>query len=319
MPERTAAFWKALQQGIESHDVITLFRHQYPDHDALGSQLGLKAWLQQAYPDKQILALGSGERMDQADDALIARSFAIITDTSNSARVDDGRWKLADETARIDHHVLVETFTDHDLVEEDAAATCEIIPLLLKEAGVPIPQKAAQLLYEGLIADCINYSIKSTTPKTMEAGAWLLEQKADVVQAKSDCFASSYEDYVYETRVRSKTCRQERFLYAIMEPDDYLLCAQTFTTAKEKVYALSGIRDLEVWALFTRMEDGEHYACSLRSRTLPVRDIAARFGGGGHECASGIKNLSVSQVQEIIRLCTLRSIQALPLLETDAR
>lgn len=305
-------FWNSLIEQIENHDVITLFRHQYPDSDALGSQLGLKSWIENRWKDKQVLALGSGKEMDEADDETIAKSLAIITDTSNAARVDDERWKLADASARIDHHVKVEQYTDLDFVDDHAAAACEIVARLLKKGGETIPQDGAQKLYEGLIADCVNFSISTTTPQTMEAAGWLLEQKADVIQARVDCFDSSYEDFLYENRVRSKSCRQNNFLFSIMEPDDYLLCGQTFASAKEKVYALSGIRGMEVWALFTRMEDGVHYSASLRSSTLEVRDIATRFGGGGHVCASGIKNLSIAQVQEIIGLCARRSAGDLP-------
>lgn len=312
MQNSSSDFWNRLMEQIEKHDVITLFRHQYPDSDACGSQLGLKSWIENRWKDKKVLALGSGKDMDTADDETIRQSLAIITDTSNAARVDDERWKLADTSARIDHHVKVETFTDLDFVDDKAAASCEIIARLLKQGGESIPQEGAQKLYEGLISDCINYSISTTTPDTMEAGAWLLELKADVIQAKQDCFDSSYEDFLYENRIRSKSCRQKNFLYAIMEPDDYLLCAQTFSSAKEKVYALSGIRGMEVWALFTRMEDGIHYAASLRSATMEVRDIAMRFGGGGHACACGIKNLSIQQVQDIIGLCTRRSAGELP-------
>lgn len=312
MLSSTPDFWNRLLQQIESHDVITLFRHQYPDSDALGSQLGLKHWIENRWKDKKVLALGSGKDMDQAEDDEIRKSLAVITDTSNAARVDDERWKLADASVRIDHHVKVEQFTDLDYVDDGAAASCEIIARLLSQAGESIPADSAQRLYEGLIADCINYSISSTTPETMRAGAWLLEQKANVILAKQDCFDASYEDFLYENRVRSKACRQDNFLYSIMEPADYLLCAQTFSSAKEKVYALSGIRGMEVWALFTRMEDGVHYSASLRSVTMEVRDIAVRFGGGGHVCASGIKNLTTAQVQEIIGLCTRRAAGELP-------
>jgi phosphoesterase RecJ-like protein len=51
-------------------------------------------------------------------------------------------------------------------------------------------------------------------------------------------------------------------------------------------YALS-IQDVEVAAFFRELPDGR-YRVSLRSKgKLNVADIAERFGGGGHECASG--------------------------------
>ena len=47
-----------LLQQIENAKIITIFRHTNPDCDALGSQFGLKKWIQDNYPDKQVYALG---------------------------------------------------------------------------------------------------------------------------------------------------------------------------------------------------------------------------------------------------------------------
>ena len=38
-----------------------------------------------------------------------------------------------------------------------------------------------------------------------------------------------------------------------------------------------------------------------------IRDIASSFNGGGHECACGIKNLTIEQVYEIIEQIAQRS------------
>ena len=37
---------------IEQHSTIVLFRHVFPDMDALGSQLGFSLWLKNRYPQK---------------------------------------------------------------------------------------------------------------------------------------------------------------------------------------------------------------------------------------------------------------------------
>ena len=111
---------------VEQYDIITIYRHVSPDADALGSQLGLKQWIQETYPDKQVYALGrdAGSKqslfpdMDIADDETVAASLAIILDTANGARVDDERWSTAAYTLKIDHHIIVERFADVEVVEE---------------------------------------------------------------------------------------------------------------------------------------------------------------------------------------------------------
>ncbi len=86
---------------------------------------------------------------------------------------------------------------------------------------------------------------------------------------------------------------------------------QTFALARELVLAGAdpaqcARNDVEVAAFFREMPDGR-YRVSLRSKgKLNVADIAQRFGGGGHECASGCSidgplSIAVAKMLEQIR------------------
>jgi phosphoesterase RecJ-like protein len=63
---------------------------------------------------------------------------------------------------------------------------------------------------------------------------------------------------------------------------------------------------VEIAAFFREMPDGR-YRVSLRSKgQLNVASIAERFGGGGHECASGCSMdgplaIAVERMLELIR------------------
>jgi nanoRNase/pAp phosphatase (c-di-AMP/oligoRNAs hydrolase) len=305
---------KTIVEAIEKAPVITIFRHVNPDMDALGSQLGLKQAILDLYPDKKVYALGNmskeGAVMDEADDETIANSLAIVLDSANSPRVDDDRWKLAKESLRIDHHVPVEEFCDIEWLDPSASATCEMIANLLEKEGKHISGKAAQWLYNGLTADNVRFTTSATSRKSFEAAAYLVDEGADVVRSNVANFGISYNDYKYENSVRYHSNLDGAFLYSIMEQEDYLRCGMNFNLAKEKVYALARIRSVKIWALFTRMEDGLHFSCSLRSRDTLVRDIAEKYGGGGHDFASGIKDLSADQVYEIITACKKRASES---------
>ena len=301
---------------IENANIITIFRHQLPDMDAFGSQFGLATWIKETYPSKQVYCLGGMsqtaskiiDQMDEATDDIIASSLCIVLDTSNASRVDDQRYTLAKKSVRIDHHVKVETMCDIEWIDDKASATCEMIPLLFLENGITISKKAAQFLYYGLVADNIRFTISNVRQESFEAAKYLLGCGVDVVDADQINYSTSLIDYQYETKVRSKAVVKNKCMTSIMEIEDYTSCSQVFSTAKEKVYALSGVSEITIWALFTRMEDGIHYSASLRSRTLNVRDIASQFGGGGHMCACGIKNLTIEQVHEIIDLLAIKSV-----------
>ncbi len=47
-----------IMKCIEDNDTIIIHRHVQPDPDAYGSQLGLKYYIQQKFPQKAILCSG---------------------------------------------------------------------------------------------------------------------------------------------------------------------------------------------------------------------------------------------------------------------
>lgn len=298
---------------IEQYDSIILFRHVLPDMDALGSQFGLAYWLKKTYPQKQIYVTGSANALsnelqlsfDTIADDTYTRSLGILLDASTANRVDDENYKLCDFTIRIDHHVKTESFCDLEWIDEKASATCEMLGLLLMEKDCS--KEAAQMLYQGLVADNVRFTTTSVRKETFQAAGFLFEKGADVVQADRINFSSTLEDFQYETLIRNKAKVSQKCMTAIMETAEYLPLMKTFAKAKEKVYALSGVSSIEIWALFTRMEDGVYYSASLRSKTIDIRDIAQAFHGGGHACACGIKNLTIEQVHEITDQLAKRS------------
>ena len=97
---------KILLEKINEYRNIIIHRHKRPDLDCLGSQMALKAYLQHNFPNKNIYAVGEdgfkefnyiGE-IDIVDDELYKKSFVIVVDTANAARVEDERYK--------DEHIL---------------------------------------------------------------------------------------------------------------------------------------------------------------------------------------------------------------------
>ena len=45
--------------AIKRYDRIAIFRHEKPDFDALGSQLGLATWIKDNFPNKEVHVLGA--------------------------------------------------------------------------------------------------------------------------------------------------------------------------------------------------------------------------------------------------------------------
>lgn len=299
---------------IASYDTITIYRHISPDSDALGSQFGLKQWIQDSYPDKHVFALGYENSSkshcfpenDKAEDDVIRSSLAIILDTANTSRIDDERWRLARYSIRVDHHIIVEQFADEEIIEDLFGATCEILGYLLMCEKKQVTKTAAQYLYSGLIADTLRFSISTTTPTTLKVAAFLLESGVDVAKANEENFSTPLRLFKYENYIRSNFgMLDNKVAYIIINREDYETFGLSFNEAKEKVFVLGGVDEFLSWALFVEKEkdkDGNRiYNGSLRSKNRTINDIANRFHGGGHRFACGVKGLKRNDIDQLLQ------------------
>lgn len=295
---------------IEKYDTLALFRHVFPDGDALGSQFGLKLWLQTVYPEKKIVALGAGEGKDDifpssdgiSDDEL-KNACAIILDTANVDRIDDQRYKLCDTVIKIDHHPVVESYGDLNLVEESASSTCEVLTKMLMTVDKPCSKEAASYLYCGILTDSQKFSIPSVSVQTMQCAAWLCSQGIDIAGLNHQMFATDLKSFKFDAYLKNScTVIEDKLIYKIIEQEEYERFGLTFTEAKDKVNAFAGIGGIEVWALFTSNpnEGGHLYNGSLRSYRKTINDIANEYHGGGHKLASGVKKLTKQDIDELL-------------------
>lgn len=306
---------QALFQYIEQYDIITIFRHTAADSDALGSQFGLKQWITETYPQKQVYALGESigshganfPPVDQVENEVIQDSLAIILDTANASRIDDERWSMAKFKIKLDHHIYVETYADIEYIEDYKGATCEILADLLEKHGCTLSKTCAEYLYSGMIADTLQFSINATTPEMLRTAAYLVEQGVDVAKINEQNFSKSLKEFRYETWIRQNfTLLEDCIAYIKISKQDYEAFGLTLNEAKEKVYALGRVHEFKAWALFVESERTEKqeiiYNGSLRSRDVIINDIAMEFKGGGHRYACGVKNLMDADIEHLLQL-----------------
>ena len=92
--------FEAILEKIKEYDRIIIHRHNNPDGDALGSQLGLKNIIIDSFPGKEVFVVGDGagrfgfmegSTMDEISDDMYKGALAIILDTSASALISDSR------------------------------------------------------------------------------------------------------------------------------------------------------------------------------------------------------------------------------------
>ncbi len=301
-----------LDQIIE-YDTITIFRHERADGDAFGSQCGLALWLRKYFPEKNIYCLGQdGEDnlkqflpMDNVDDQTIESSLAIILDTANTARIDDQRYKLAKNTIKIDHHVIIEHFGNIELVDTNKASTCELVFDVI-QAYQPLTiddSKIAEFLYKGLLTDTIRFSTSNTKAATVLTASMLLACGLNAADISFEMFKRSKNYFKLTAQVRNiaEFELNDALVYVYLDQAIIKNHSVDQNEAKDVVNEFNTLSDVKVWVLF--IEDDEKlglYNASIRARGLRIDDIANKFGGGGHHQAAGIKHLSQSETKRLL-------------------
>ena len=289
-------------EKIKAYDTIIIHRHMKPDPDALGSQVGLKALLEHHFPEKTIKAVGFNEptltwlsEMDQVDDTDYQGALAIICDTANTARIDDKRYTQADTIIKIDHHPNDEVYGDLVWVDTNSSSASEMITLFAEATNLVLSDYAAKMLCAGIIGDTGRFLYPSTSARTLRVASQLREHNFDYAELTRKMDTMSF-----------KIAKLQGYVYDHLEVDENGAARVILTQEILKKYdvtdaetaAIVGapgrIDTVSLWGIFVEQADG-HYRVRLRSKFVPINEVAKEHDGGGHPLASGANSYSVEE------------------------
>lgn len=293
-------------EKIKEYDTIIIHRHMKPDPDALGSQVGLKALLKHHFPEKTIKAVGFDEptltwmaEMDLVQDSAYQGALVIVCDTANTARIDDKRYSQGDFLIKIDHHPNDDVYGDLSWVDTSSSSASEMITLFAQTTQLALSDRAAELLFAGIIGDTGRFLYPSTTARTLRLAAYLREHNFDFASLTRKMDTMSY-----------KIAKLQGYIYDHLEVDENgaarvilsqeVLKQFNVTDAETAaiVAAPGRIDSVSLWGIFVEQADG-HYRVRLRSKIHPINEIAKEHDGGGHPLASGANSYSLEE-NEII-------------------
>ena len=281
---------------IEKYDRIIIHRHKNPDGDARGSQLGLLHAIKDTYPHKEVYAVGDTtpryafmltQPMDEISDELYSGALAIVLDTSAKSLISDDRYTLAETTARMDHHLFVEKICDEEVVATSYESCAGLVAAMTMAGGLTVSSVAAKTMYTGMITDSGRFRYDSTSAETFRVASFLMERKFDT----SDIFRNLYADELFFIQLRAKFVLKiqmatPKVAYIYTENEEAKSYgADMFTISRGMVNTMGEIRGVESWVNFTETDDG--VLCEIRSNTHNINPIAVKYGGGGHQKASG--------------------------------
>ncbi|HFK9321102.1 TPA: bifunctional oligoribonuclease/PAP phosphatase NrnA [Streptococcus agalactiae] len=291
---------------IKEYDTIIIHRHMRPDPDALGSQIGLRDIIRHNFPKKKVLATGFDEptlawiaKMDQVTDQDYQGALVVVTDTANTSRIDDERYKKGDFLIKIDHHPNDEVYGDLSYVDTNASSASEIVTDFALSCDLLLSTSAARVLYNGIVGDTGRFLYPATTSKTLKIASKLREFDFDF-----SAMARQMDSFPF------KIAKLQGFIFEQLKIDKNGAACVTLTQEDLKRFdvtdaetaAIVGVPGkidiVESWAIFVEQSDG-HYRVRLRSKSHIINEIAKRHNGGGHPLASGANSYSLEENQAI--------------------
>src|SRR5271166_6082199 len=188
----------------------------------------------------------------------------------------------------IDHHATANHFGDVNWIDPSACATAEMIFRLAREAGVKITPEVATCLYTAVLTDTGAFCFNGTTERTFALAQDLVRCGADPVRiAQHVYFSTQLSKMRLLGAALSSLHRDGSLAWMHVTRKTIELCESHEEDCEGLVNYALAIEGIEV-ALFFREQPDGRFRVSLRSKgAVNVAVVAAAFGGGGHECASG--------------------------------
>ncbi|MGQ2375082.1 DHH family phosphoesterase [Companilactobacillus zhachilii] len=295
---------------IEHYQKIIIIRHQNPDPDAIGSQIGLKTILQEAFPNKKIYAAGIDlavldwiGKMDQISTATYQDALVIAVDTANSPRIDNnGDYQKADKIIKIDHHPNVDAFGDINWVDESYSSCAEMIYTLADELEpLKVSRETAFSLYSGVVGDTNRFLYGETDYRTLRIAAELAKTGIDISKIalhedEMSLQVARLEAYILD----NFKITDSGFGYIIIRKPELDKFHLNDGELDHVVPLIGRINTINNWIVVSEKVPN-HFRVNLRSKNVAINGVAEKFGGGGHPLASGVYVGSMDEVNALIK------------------
>ena len=298
-------------EEIKKYDNIIIFRHKRPDGDAVGSTKGLATVLKSTFPNKDIrlingdssayLAFLGGEDAD-CDEEFYKSALGIVIDTATSERIANRKYSLCDKIIKIDHHIPVEHYGCINWEDEKKSSAAEMIAefcYVLRDE-VKLDREAATYIYCGMVTDSGRFRFDSVSGDTMRYAGMLLDFGIDTENLFANLYMKDFHLFRFEAHVyKTMKITENGVAYIYIDKKTQEKFGLTSEDAGAAVSYMDTIKGSLIWIAF--IEGDEEVRVRLRSRFVTVNQIAERYRGGGHACASGATVYSRREANKLVK------------------
>jgi phosphoesterase RecJ-like protein len=298
---------KDIYATVAQYDTIIIHRHQRPDPDALGSQVGLATILKAAFPAKQIYCVGEEvpglmwvAQMDHIADATYQGALVIVTDTANAPRISDDRYANGAKVIKIDHHPNDEPYGDLQLVRPGASSSSELVYDWATANGLTVSAAAARLLYIGIVGDTGRFMYDATTSHTFAVTAALTatDFKPALINQKLDSMSAA-QAKLYAYVLGNLTVLPSGAAHVLISAATLKSLGLTVPEASSIVSLPGKLAEVVAWVIFVEQAPDD-YRVHFRSKGPIINGLARKHDGGGHPLASGAHAVGTTETETIV-------------------
>lgn len=301
--------YKAIYNEIKKYKKIYIARHIGPDPDGFGSQMSLKESIKLTFPEKEVYAVGTSVsrfkyfgKIDKVDSYDYENGLLIVTDTPDNRRVDIEEFLKFKNIVKIDHHPKVDTFGKVELIDEHASSASELVYEVLTNTKLKINSEIAGYIYIGIVSDT-NRFLYGTNSKTFKLISDMIKKyDLDIENLYRKVYAKPLSEVRLMGHIAS-TLKVDKNGFAYVEIDEDILKSfgADMAAASNMINDFNNINEIYVWAFVTFDEKNNLYKVNIRSRGPVINEIAAKYNGGGHKFASGVRNESREKIDDLLK------------------
>ena len=292
---------KQIATKLKEADTILLYPHVIMDGDTLGSSIALCVALRKLGKQAFILIgddipaylLFLEKGYCTYDRNVIEEpDISISVDCSDIERFFKRREKFLTGKLSIcvDHHRTNNFFAEMNYIDENAAATGEIVYNLIKEMEVEIDVEIAEAIYTAITTDTGNFQYTNTTKATHLIAAELFDIGIDLEKISVEIYQNIRHE---KLKIMNEVIGTLEMLYGGKADIAWVtqkMLHKTGALMEETegiIETLRNISGVEISA-FLKENGPEEIKVGLRAKTYgDVSVIAQSFNGGGHKKAAG--------------------------------
>lgn len=301
---------KKIYKKIKKYNTIVIARHIGPDPDAVCSQIALRDTIKATFPSKNVYAVGmsvsrfkSFGTLDKINEEELDNPLLIVLDVPNISRIDGITFSKYNEVIKIDHHPYEDKMGDTELVDTTSCSVAQLIGELVLNTRLKLTKEVAENIFLGIVSDSDRFLLQYTTAKTFKIVNQIIEKtNLDF----TNLYVRLYERPLNEIRFQGYLAQnlittENGFAYIKITTDDIKNFGVDSSTASNMINNFNYIKEIKVWTFITYDQKSTMYKVNIRSRNVVINDIAAKYHGGGHKFASGVRTTNEADIDNLIK------------------